>query len=442
MMALVLGGTLHANPRWGGLVAGLAMAFWLHISGEGLPLAVLTGGVMALRYAFDGKEWSRLAHYAWTLVIASVVLLIMTHGWQASLVSYCDAISPVYLVPLAVVPPTMTVGYMLLGHKTGARRMLPIGLAAGIAAAIFLTTGKQCLAGPFNTLDPQVHKFWYENVLEGLPIWKQTVPIATLIVIPSLFGVIGYAMIIFLEKDSSRQRDWLTVLALAAGATALSILVMRTMSIAHLLAIPGNAWLLMALFKHARSLRSAVLRIPATASLTILSPIVAVAVALTALSNNKVTNAELAPALDPSEITALNRVAPATLFAPIDISPDILLRTSNSIIGTGHHRNMQGIKLVISAFIAPSEQARAIVLSSSATYLLMAPNIAETNLYRNNAPHGLAADLLAGKPPAWLIPVTVPGLKVLRLYSIDRASIPQATKMTLPGQPKKQGLQG
>jgi uncharacterized membrane protein len=417
MMALVLGGTLHANPRWGGLVAGLAMAIWLHISGEGLPLAALTGSVMAWRYAFDAKEWSRISHYIWTLVIASVVLLLVMHGWKASLISYCDAISPVYLAPLAVVPAVVTAGHMLLGQKTAVHRLLPIGLAAGIAAAIFLATGKQCLAGPFSTLDLQLREFWYEAVLEGLPIWMQPGNIVTLIIVPSLLGIIGCAISISREKDFLRRRDWLTVLALLAGATALSSLVMRTMSFAHLLAVPGNAWLIIVLCKRARSLSSAVLRIPATASLVLLSPIAAVAVPLAALSNNEVKNA--GDAFPPLEITALNRVAPATLFAPIDISPDILLFTSNSIIGTGHHRNVLGMKLVISAFLAPPEQARAIVLGSSATYLVMAPNIGETDRYRKAAPHGLAARLLAGKPPAWLIPVSVPGLRVLRLYRID-----------------------
>jgi hypothetical protein len=432
MMALVLGGTLHTKSRWGGVVAGLAMATWLHISAEGLPLAALTGGVMALRYAFDGKEWSRIAHYIWTLVIASVALLLLTHGWKASLISYCDAISPIYLFPLAVVPVIMTAGHRMLGNETGARRMIPIGLAAGVAAAIFLTTGKQCLAGPFNTLDRQVYEFWYEAVSEGLPIWKQTRAIATLIVVPSLLGLIGYVLIISGEKDPARQRSWLTLFALAAGATALSMLVMRTMCVAHLLAIPGNAWLVMAMCKRARALNFAVLRIPATASLALLSPLIAVTVTSAALSNNKVTKAERPMAYSPLEVTALNSVAPATLFAPIDISPDILLRTSNSIIGTPHHRNVQGMKLVISAFLAPAEQARAIVLSSSATYLLMAPNIGETDQYRKVAPHGLAAQLLADKRPAWLIPVSAPGLKALRLYRIDRTGIAQATE-TMPG---------
>lgn len=424
MMALVLGGTLNTNLRRGGLIAGLAMAIWLHISSEGLPMAALTGGVMTARYALDGKEWSRLAHYIWMLAISSIGLLLATHGWKASLISYCDAISPIYLGPLTVMPAVMTAGQMLFKRETLLYRLLPIGVAFGIAAAIFLVTGKQCLAGPFSTLDPQVYEIWYKAIPEGLPIWMQGAATSSLIVVPSLLGITSYVIIISREKNYSRRLDWLTLLALAAGATGLSILVMRTTSIAHLLAIPGNAWLMMTLGKRARSLSSVVLRIPATAALVLLVPSVALGMVLIVLSSNEVKNIKPAKAFDSSEVAALDWAAPSTLFAPVNISPEILVRTRNSVIGTGHHRNAQGLKLVISAFVAPPEQARAIVLGSSATYLLVAPNTGEMSYYRKVAPHGLAAELLADQPPAWLIPVSVPGLKVLRLYRIDRAGAP------------------
>lgn len=432
MMALVLGGTLHSDPRRGGLIAGLAMAMWLHISSEGLPMAAMIGGVIAARYVLDAREWQRMACYIWLLAAASAILLLITHGWSASLVLHCDAMSPVYLLPLAVMPGVVTAGHRLLGQGTAVRRMAPIGLAAGLAAAAFLVTGRPCLAGPFSALDPQVYEIWYKAVLEGLPIWMQGRTTASMMIVPPLLGLIGYAMIIRRESDWYRRRDWLTVLFLAAGATGLSILVMRTTSIAHLLAIPGNAYLFITIGKHARSLSSAVLRIPATASLVLLAPLMAVALTLPVLSTSSSDeHGQLAKVSISSEIAALDGIAPAVLFAPIDISPDILLFTRNSIIGTAHHRNVQGMKLVISAFLAAPEQAYAIVLGTSATYLLLAANSGEANRYRNAAPDGLAAQLLSGKLPPWLIPVPLSGLKVLSLYRIDRAIVPKPANLHL-----------
>jgi hypothetical protein len=422
LAAASLAGVLKANQRHGGAVAGLGMAVSLTISAEGFPLALLIGAVMAWRYLLDAKEWRRICCYGWVLCGASTVLLLLTHGWAGSLVPYCDAVSPVYLVPLAVAPCVMSATY--LGARAADRRsrLLAVGLAAAAAISTFAVTGKHCLAGPFGGLDPQLRQFWYEAVVEGLPIWKQTQATVIAIVIPSLLGSVGYVLAILRETNASRKRDWITLLVLTAGATLLSIFVMRTMAVAHVLAVPGNAWLIIAAHKRARSFNGAALRVPATAaSLILLVPIVAECTTWALLPKGERASAEPPYTLSElkTDIVTLDRLPPATLFAPIDISPDILLLTRHSIIGTGHHRNAAGMKLVIGGFVAAPEQARVTVQSTSANYLVVVRS-PEMERYRVAAPQGLAARLLADEPPNWLRPVPLPALKLLRIYRIER----------------------
>jgi uncharacterized membrane protein len=436
MMALALGGTLHSDIRKGGVIAGLAMAVWLQISIEGLAFAALTGTVMTVRYTLNQREWSRLASYLWTLVGSSTVLLIGTQGWSAAQVVHCDSISPVYLAPLAVLPPLMTILHWMFEQSTPLRRFLAIALAAGASMAIFLGAGEQCLAGPFGMLDPVVYKFWYLGISEGLPIWRQNADIAIIIVLPSLIGLIGYAIAAYEEQTRLRKLDWLTLFIFSAGATILALFVMRTGFIAHLLAIPGAAWLTAVSFKRARASSTALLRIPATiVAVMLLFPIVVIPIKSAAFSAEGAKNMEMATTLNPvevDEITALERLAPTTVLAPIDISPGIMLRTRNSVIGTAHHRNTQGMKLVFDTFLASQEDAREIVLRSSAMYLVFAP-MGETERYREFAPRGLAAVLRDGKCPDWLSPVPLPGLKKLRLYRIARPSAAAAIRSkTIP----------
>jgi hypothetical protein len=110
---------------------------------------------------------------------------------------------------------------------------------------------------------------------------------------------------------------------------------------------------------------------------------------------------------------------PATLFAPIDMGPDILLRTRHSVIATAHHRNVAGLTEVIRAFVADPKQARSIVAGSGATYLVGCDSLTELRSYARENPEGLAAMVRQGRAPNWLEPL--PGKGPLRIWRIRRA---------------------
>lgn len=429
MMALALGGTLHADVRKGGLVAGAAMAIWLQVSIEGLALTAVTGAVMTLRYTFSDKEWERTAYYFWTVVIASIGLSLLMHGWNGALVSSCDSISPVYLTPLAAIPLLMTMFSRLLAQGSPSARFLSVVLPGGFACAIFLAAGRQCLAGPFDTLDPLVYELWYKAVPEGLPLWVHDVDTRIVVLFPALIGIGAYVIAFSKEKSATRRLDWLSLLVFALGATILSILLMRAGFIAHLLCIPGAAWLFDLLFRRARKVSASILRIPATVTtLTLLFPVVVVPLKSAALPKSEINHTmDKETMIEIKEFEALSRISPAVIFAPIDISPEILLRTNNAIIGTGHHRNVRGMELVMHAFVAPPDQAHHIVMSTAATFLLIVPS-GEVLRYLHYEPNGLASQLLRGKIPEWLTPVPLPGLKYLRLYRINRESPKRSTE--------------
>src|SRR3546814_1323812 len=70
-------------------------------------------------------------------------------------------------------------------------------------------------------------------------------------------------------EREARDR-WIVIALLLAGALAVAILVLRAMSVAHVLALPGTAWLLLATFQHIQGWSRAVARILVTASVAIL----------------------------------------------------------------------------------------------------------------------------------------------------------------------------
>lgn len=417
----VLGGMLATDTRKGGWIAGASMALWLHISGEGLPFAAIAGGVFALRYAAEPREWSRLVRYVGVLAFGSAGLLLLTHGWAASLVTHCDSMSPPYLAPLALLFPAMLLGRRIAGDSTALRRILPV-TAAGIAAAgLFLATGPECLAGPFSTLDPVVYRYWYLGVMEGQPVWQQGPTVIALILVPPLVGLVGLILAFVRETDRARRLDWLSIAGLALGSFAISILVLRAMSVAHMFALAGNAWLIASLYTRIRALPRMMERVGATVLLCVLSP---AGLTILASSATEVVSGKVEPpptkvacaAWD--QIEALSALPVSTLFAPIDIGPTVLQRTRHSVVATAHHRNVVGIGKVLRAYSGTPDEARRIVTASGAHYFLFCPTLNETQRYLAIAPDGLAARLAKGQTPDWLRPIGVSGATDLKIYRV------------------------
>ena len=56
-----------------------------------------------------------------------------------------------------------------------------------------------------------------------------------------------------------------------------------------------------------------------------------------------------------------------------------------------------------------------------ADYVMLCPVLKETALLAKRAPHGLAADLLAGRVPAWLAPVPLTATPIT-VYRVLRVS--------------------
>ena len=117
---------------------------------------------------------------------------------------------------------------------------------------------------------------------------------------------------------------------------------------------------------------------------------------------------------------ALDATVPAVLFASLDVGPEILLRTGHQVISTGHHRNIVGMTEVIHAFTASPDKAKAIVLDTPAQYLVIFPDLNEISRYKGKAPDGLAARLLRGQTPDWLVRIDVPGEGKTLIYRIVR----------------------
>lgn len=418
VFALLAVTALLAKPtaRSGALI-GLALAVLLTISLEGMPIAVAILGVVVLAWAFDPTRRPQALGAVWAVTGLVSALHVATRG-PAIFAPACDAISPAWIVGLGTATLGVTLA-MMVPRASRAARVALLAVAGGAALAVLGILAPKCLAGPFAALDPLVRKFWYDNVSEGLPVWQQTPGAALMTIGFPIVGLVGGAFA-WRQSEGRARAQWTMLLALAAGSLVVSLLVMRSGATANALALPGAAWALHAMLTRARGVRSVILRTLATAgSLVAATPGLALVALLGAggafgLQAMPAAPRPLRPACTHGhEMADLAQLPPARIFAPIDVTPNVLAWTRHSAVGAGYHRNIAALHTVLATFMGTPEAAHRRVLASGAAYLAACPGENETEMYKHAAPNGLWARLERGERIDWLQPIPLAGSPVL-----------------------------
>ena len=429
LLALAALGALLGLRDWrGGALAGLALAAHANISIEALPYMLLFGGVLALDWLRAGRSdhaaGQRLASYVATLALAGTALLAATHGGRVLFGSYCDALSAPYAAALLVAAPGVAVAVMLGSRLGWPMRLLLLALAGAAALAALGLVAPKCLGGPFEALPPRVAELWYANVREGVPVWRQDRDLMLASVLPSLVGLAGL-LLGWRRSDGEARHRWARLLLIAGGAVLLSLMLMRAVYVAHLFVAPGIALLFLAAWRRARALASPALRILATvATLLVLpAPLAAAALALGKIGSAgaaaPVKGAGLSEQCpDARSLAPLAALPAQTIFAPLDIGPDILLATPHSVIATGHHRNAAAMDRVINAYLADPATALRLIRETPATLIVLCPRLPEIDVYRKRAPQGLAARLVGGRAPDWAEPLPQPKGSQIKAWRI------------------------
>lgn len=422
--------TILPASRRTGMLSGLAAATYLAISLEALPGVTMIAAIMAVEWWWSGgaAARARLIAYLVTLCVAALALQWVTRGPVGLSATWCDALSLPYLAALGAAALVVGFGAPLVDRAAPGRLARAVCLGAGglLSAASLLLIAPSCAGGPFGTLDPIVTQYWYVHVREGLPLWSIIDAMTGYMLAPTLVGLIGTTLAMR-SATGEMRRQWLIVLAALAAMALLSLMVMRVTAIAHLYAIPGTAFAAFYVWRWARGIANAGLRILATMGILVVLPPTAgalAALAITALPG--ATPALVADdaaghgCVDPPSLSALNAIEPTLLFAPLDVGPHILQRTRHSVMATAHHRNNAVMARVITAFVGDASAARQAIESSGAALVVVCTSAAEFDNFRAAPGDSLADQLMAGRAPAWLERVPMPAGAGLTVWRIRR----------------------
>lgn len=428
---LVMGQALRPATARAGVIGGLCAAALLAVSIEGLPIVALFAGLAALRWALHGRgdDRARLLGYMGGLAGGALFFQFLTRGPAGIVGDWCDSLSAPYLAAFAVA----ALAVVAATAADPGRRTIRFAWLAGagaLAAGALVATAPQCAAGPFASLDPIVVHYWYRNILEGQPVWASTPNTMLYVLVPSLTGLAGSLLAWRAAVRAEDRRTWATVIVALAGAAALSLLVLRSASTAHLFAIPGCAWLGLLIWGRARSLSSPLPRVLASALAGLTLPLIGAAAAAAVLAPflpaprddaAEKTGPYRQTCLDPAAIAALDALPPTTILTPIDLGAPLIFWTRHGMVATGHHRNREAMADALHIFTGDPAKAEALVRKNAATLIVFCRTANDFDKYRHARKDALAAQLYAGEAPDWLEPVPIAsraGLSVWRVKPV------------------------
>lgn len=413
---------ISGQRAWrGGALAGLAMAIGMSISLELLPVAAVFGAVLALRWLRDRSQRMWLVGFLQVLALGLFGLFAVTRGFgDAEL--YCDAITVPHLILFAVIAAGATV--LAYAPPTPWPAIAAgLGLSAALGLAIFGYASPECVRTPFGALDPVVRDFWYNNVLEGRPLWHQD--IAAWAILAQVLAGFAAALALARHATGNARVWWTDYLLLYAGFVLLGLLVWRSMAFASVLAVLPLGWVLQQGLQRIRTSELAAARIATIAGLAlVLAPMAPVQAARSFAAKSE-SGPPRAVQIDASSceldrsVQQLATLPSGTIFAPLDIGPAILQRTDHAVIATAHHRAEKAMKDVILAFSGTTDDARALVAKHKANYLVLCADLIEPDIYIGRGVDGsFAGALRDGTAPSWLEPVRLDVPQSFRVWRV------------------------
>ncbi len=421
LAALAIAALMQRNARVSGIGTGVALALYLNISIEGAPFVVASLGAVGLLWAANRDTGARLTAALWTLALATLVATALTapgYRWTEGL---CDAIMPSHIAAMFVAAAGTALA-VRFGAESGVfARMTLLGAVLFATIATFGIAAPTCLGSPFGHMDPIVGNFWYDNVVEGMPVWRQdAVSAASMIGFP-LLGLVGSVIGYARASSPEMRRRWAIILIVLIATLLTGAMVRRAAAVAQVVAVPGALVLVGILVRWGEARLAMVVRAVWTAATVVglspLTPVVAVAAFMPPTVDKPLKQMPKGRCDQNCIIAKLATLPPQTFLTGIDLGPSLISRTPHSAYGAGYHRLEKPLHDMILFFEGSPEQGEAFMRTHRLTAILIGPQSEEAKLFIKIAPNGMMARLARGTPPAWLVEQDL-GSTALRLYRV------------------------
>jgi hypothetical protein len=381
-----------------------AMALSFAISLENLPFFVGMLAFLPLLVVYEGAAVrERLIWFAIGAFAAFPFCFAATIAPTRYFISTCDAYSSVHLLAALLV----AVGYMALAlaaNRLGGfqRRLIAAIAAGGVTLLSVIVVAPHCIGDPLAGLDPLLRELWLSHVVEAKPlsaIVEKNPSVVAVTAVPVLFGLIA-SVVASSRRQGVQRLRWLALALMMAIGFLGGLWQVRVFSSVTPLAMISLAFAAVEIARRLAPPFLATLRAAMTVLLCVaLSPM---GMALAWPSPDGLSQGPDLSCLKPRFFEPLEALPQSRIVAPVDMGAHLLAHTPHSVFGAPYHRDNHGNRIVVDAFVAPPNEAQAILREAGAELVLWCSGEKAASALIEKAPGGLASALAKGDVPPWL----------------------------------------
>ncbi|TCD16047.1 GtrA family protein [Oricola cellulosilytica] len=425
LLALLLPGS---RPVAANAAAGATAVLMLAIGMEALPYVALAGALAATGFTIGSTGKDEARAFGLSLAVTTVAVFLATVGpgnWRNDT---CDAFSAFHLVAATLGGAGLAAATYI--RRGGLWRGLAVLAVGAVMLAVVTAAFPQCLENPLASLDPRLHEFWLEGVVETRSIGKlwMTDPFA----LPGLFALAVCAVVVtlFSLRKAGRDRRPLAVfLAFLAMGIAVTAWQQRGFVFATAFAIlPLGFWIAdIRSGMPARRSRTQTLALAGAWLLSVNLVWWMGAAYAAALFSGTPPLQQQAASVSPRDYCytadlyeTLQEEPAGVVLGATDIGASLLLYTPHRAIAGPYHRNTGGNLLLIQVMLAPPEEARTLLERHGVTHVADCLNAADGFEFINASPDGFQARLRDERNLAWLEPVPGTWNTPMPVYRVRR----------------------
>jgi hypothetical protein len=412
LIALILRVTIEAvaTKAFGpAAIAAALTALSLSINIENITYILVEFSVFALVFVVEGEAFTTaLMGFAASLALCSLLLFVATTGPSHYFLGACDAFSTPHLLAIFIGAAEL----VAMAAAANRLREWPLRLAAaGLGGAVVIGAVAffypACLGDPQAGVSALLRQYWLSQAGEAQPLAaliRSTPSDFFYLALAPLLGL-GATLVATWRARGEMRVSWLIVAAFAAIGLLTALWQVRAISSASSLTLLGGAWAGSKAMTWAERQKSPLAKpAPLLAILPFCSAFWGILAHIAAPDPVEAKTAD--SCRRPATIQLLDSLPKSVLMAAIDMGADILANTGHSVLAAPYHRNNHGNGEFVRAMLALPDEARTIAEASGAAFFVFCPALPEFQHYARGNRDGLAAVMLAGRPPDWLEPVT------------------------------------